>query len=789
MLKSSITKEKLYNLSLVLNGRPFDKLSINEKYRLLSSAVMGEIAPIWQRSREKFSSKKKAYYLSAEYLMGRALSNNLINLGIDEEVKSLLNEMGEEFNKLEEAESDAGLGNGGLGRLAACYLDSAATLDYPLEGYGIRYEYGLFKQKIVNGMQVEEADDWGALSDPWAIRKDEEKILVTFSNEEKVFAVPYDTPVIGYGGNTINTLRLFSAEPVVPFDFYDFNRGEYEEAVKYRIEASNISRCLYPNDESQEGKRLRLKQQYFFVSAALQDMIRAFKEGEGKVSDFHKYHAIQLNDTHPVVAVPELIRLLMKEYGLEFEPAFEITQQTLAYTNHTILQEALEKWNIELFKGLLPEIYEIIEKIQERLTREMELKGLTKEEIEDLRILTKEEIRMAYLAIYATHSTNGVAQLHTDILKDQELNNWYKIYPERFNNKTNGITQRRWLLKSNPEMSAFITKLLGNDDWITDLPKLKGLLKYKDDERILREFMDIKKEKKRQLAEYIRFNDATELDLSSIFDIQIKRLHEYKRQLLNAFHILDLYFRIKDGEKMECKRSFIFGAKAAPGYYRAKGIIKFINEIKNLIDADEEASKYISIVFLENYSVSYGEKLFPGADISEQISTTGKEASGTGNMKFMLNGAATIGTLDGANVEIVEEAGEENNFIFGLKLEEIKELRKSYDPIKYYMEVVGLKRVVDTLVDGTFSDDGTGAFKDIFTSLIKGNDWEHADNYFIFADFDSYRKAHDRICIEYKDELRFAQKCFINMASAGKFTSDRSVDEYAKEIWNVEAEK
>lgn len=788
MFKNELTKETIYTQALVTCGRPFEELTAKERYKVVSKTVMGAIAEKWQHTDDKFKENKKAYYLSAEFLMGRALSNNLINIGAQKEVKDILEQMGEDYGRIEEAEADAGLGNGGLGRLAACYLDSAATLDYPLMGYGIRYEYGLFRQKIINGMQVEEADDWGALTDPWAIRKDEEKLLVTFA-KEKVYAIPYDTPIIGYGGNTINTLRLFTSEPVIPFDFEKFNKGNYEDSVRQRVEASNISRVLYPNDESIEGKILRLKQQYFFVSAALQDMIRKYQAEEGIMDDFHKYHAVQLNDTHPVVAVPELIRLLMTGCGMEFEKAFEITYHTLAYTNHTILQEALEKWDVELFKTLLPEVYEIVEKIQEKLVAEMELKGLSEEEIEDISIIRDEKINMAYLAIYSTHSTNGVAQLHTDILKEKELNNWFKIYPERFNNKTNGITQRRWLLNSNPELSAFITELLGTDEWITDLPKLKGLMKFKDDENVLKRFMDIKLEKKRQLAEYIRFNDATELDLDSVFDIQIKRLHEYKRQLMNAFHILDLYYRIKDGEEMSCKRSFIFGAKAAPGYYRAKGVIKFINEIKNLIDADEEVSKYLSVVFVENYSVSYGEKLFPAADISEQISTTGKEASGTGNMKFMLNGAATIGTLDGANVEIVEEAGEENNFIFGLKLDEIQKMQENYDPKEYYKKVKGLKRVIDTLIDGSISDDGTGAFEDIYESLLEGHDWERADTYFILADFDSYREAHERICLEYTDKIAFAQKCFINMASAGKFSSDRSVDEYAKDIWNVDQVK
>ncbi len=786
MLKNTITYDKLKSLALTACGRPYGELTTKEKYIVVSKAVMGETAREWQDTQDRFREKKKAYYFSAEYLMGRALGNNLMNIECTDEVKDLLKELGDELSLIEDAEHDAGLGNGGLGRLAACFLDSAATLGYPLMGYGIRYEYGLFTQKIINGMQVEEADDWGAFRDPWSVRKDEEKVLVTFHGE-KVFAVPYDTPIIGYGGNTINTLRLFTCEPVVPFDFDDFNRGDYTESVKYRVEASNISRCLYPNDASEEGKRLRLKQQYFFVSASLQDMLRKYVREEGNIEDFHKYHVVQLNDTHPTVAVPELIRLLMEEHGLEFENAFDITFQTLAYTNHTILQEALEKWNVDLFKGLLPDIYRIIEMIEEKLEKEMKFKGLSDKEIDDLKIIKDGQIKMAYLAIYSTHSTNGVAKLHTEILKHRELKNWYAIYPERFNNKTNGITQRRWLLLSNPELSGFITELLGTDAWITDLELIDGLKEFSGDDEVIKRFMEIKDIKKKQLADYIKFNDARDIDTDSFFDIQVKRIHEYKRQLLNILHVLDLYYRIRDGEKMECRRTFIFGGKAAPGYFRAKGIIKLISETANLIEADEEVKKYIRVIFVENYSVSYGQMLFPAADISEQISTTGKEASGTGNMKFMLNGACTVGTLDGANVEIVEEAGEENNFIFGLKLDEMDEAYRTYDPLKYYNSVKGLKRAVDTLTDGTISDDGTGAFRDIWNSLLKGNDWERPDTYLVLRDFESYRKTHEKICMQYQDRLEFARKCFINMASAGKFTSDRSIHEYAEGIWNVES--
>lgn len=787
MPDSIFDEAHLHEMSYQTYSKEFTELTDKEAYQVISRSVMRRIMPTWHETREHFKDKKQASYLSAEFLMGRALGNNLINLDIEDEVAQALDAAGKSLEKIEAAETDAGLGNGGLGRLAACFLDSAATLGYPLTGYGIRYEYGIFRQQFINGVQVEEADDWNSFTDPWSLRKEEDKSLITFA-DQKVYAVPYDTPIIGYGGKTINTLRLFVAEPLNKFNFEDFNAGRYQEAVKEDIEARNISRVLYPNDSTREGKILRLKQQYFFTSASLQDMIRNFKGRRLDFEEFFKYFAVQLNDTHPSVAVPELIRLLMAE-GLLFSKAFDITVQTLAYTNHTILQEALEKWDITLFKEVLPEIYAIIEKIQERLTLEVTQKGMKIDEIEEMAIIdpTQKVIKMAFLAIYGTHSTNGVAQLHTEILKKSELSDWYKNYPERFNNKTNGITQRRWFLKANPEMSALVTELLGSDSWITDLTKLKGLMEFADNEAVLHQFMNIKWEKKRQLAEYVRFNEGTKLDLESVFDIQIKRLHEYKRQLMNALHILDLYYRVKEhGGGSTCKRTFIFGAKAAPGYFRAKGIIKFINEIKNLIDTDEDVKDYLEVVFVENYNVSYAEMLFPAADVSEQISTTGKEASGTGNMKFMLNGAVTLGTLDGANVEIVEEAGEENNFIFGPKIEEMAQIRSTYQPREYYLKVPGLKRVVDSLVDGTFSDDGSGAFKDLYESLLDGHNWESPDMYFVLKDFEPYRKAHDRVCEAYADPLKFARMCFVNMANAGKFSADRTIVQYAEEIWNLE---
>lgn len=766
-------------------GKEFINCDDKEKYFALVKTLMEEIVPKWNNSIKKHEDKKKAYYLSAEYLMGRALSNNLINMNIQPEIKKLLEELGVDYNSIEEAEEDAGLGNGGLGRLAACFLDSAATLNYPLMGYGIRYEYGIFRQKFKDGFQVEEGDNWLESEDPWSIRKDEEKVIVSFSDGD-VLAVPYDTPIIGYGGDTINTLRLWQGEAINPFDLNEFNKQNYDLALKEKNKAEIISKVLYPNDTKDEGKILRLKQQYFFVSASLQDLVRKHLNKYNTLENFHKFHGIQLNDTHPAVAIPELMRIFTKVHNMDWDKSWDIVVNTFAYTNHTILQEALEVWPVRLYKSILPEVYEIIEKINNNLIDELKRKGISCEEIEKYKIIEDDNIKMAYLSIYGTHSTNGVAKVHTDILINRELNDWYKLYPERFNNKTNGITQRRWLLVANPELSQFITELLGSKDWITNLEELKKLEKYKDDEEVLKKFLDIKQIKKNQLAEYIKVHENIEIDPYSIFDIQIKRIHEYKRQLLNAFHILDLYYRLKENPNLDMvNRTFILGGKAAPGYDRAKGIIKYINEIKELINNDKEIDGKIKVVFVTNYGVSYGEKLFVAADISEQISTAGKEASGTGNMKFMLNATPTIGTLDGANIEIVEEAGEENNFIFGLKVEDIEKIKSTYDPIKYYEKTEGLKRVVDSLVDGTFSDGGTGIFKELYDSILKGASWHRPDAYYLMKDFDSYRKAQQKVNDAYKDRMSWAKKCWINMANAGRFSSDRTIEQYAKEIWDI----
>lgn len=772
--------------ALTTFGMNFEDLGNKEKYTVFSKAIMEDILPQWQASLKKFDGKKKAYYLSAEFLMGRALSNNLINLRKLEEMKEMLEGLGIDYNALEEAESDAGLGNGGLGRLAACFLDSAATLNYSLTGYGIRYNYGIFEQQFINGYQVEKGDEWLSQGDSWSVRREDKKVLVTFK-DQTVVAVPYDTPIIGFGGDTINTLRLWQSEAVNAFDFGAFNNQDYDKAVKEKNDAENISKVLYPNDSMEKGKILRLKQQYFFVSASLQDLIREHKKNHNDFKNFAKLHAVQLNDTHPAVAVPELVRLLGLE-GVSFKKAMSIAVDTFAYTNHTILKEALEQWSVKLYKKILPDVYKIIVKIDNMMKKELLEKGVSEDKLSEFAIIADGNIKMAWLSIYGTHSTNGVAQLHTNILKETELREWYLLYPERFNNKTNGITQRRWLVEANPRLAEFITELLGDESWITNLDNLKELKKFASDDEVIRRFIEIKKSKKKELKEYILAKEGVEIDENSIFDIQIKRLHEYKRQLLNAFHILYLYNRLKEDESFDITpRTFIFGAKAAPGYDRAKAIIKFINAIAELVNNDESIKGKIKVVFVENYGVSYAQRLFPAADISEQISTAGKEASGTGNMKFMLNGAPTIGTFDGANVEIVEEAGLENNYIFGLTVEQIEEIKDSYDPVKELKKNKRLEKVVNALTDGTFDLKPEETFEELKNSLLKGASWHTPDNYFVIKDFDAYVEAQEQVGEDFKNELEFYRKAFINMASAGKFSSDRTIEEYAKEIWNIES--
>lgn len=772
-------------------GKDITEANEFEIYRALGQAIIEEISEDWFETKKLYSQKKQAFYLSAEFLMGRALGNNLINLGLLNEVKEVLAEYGIDYNKVEDEEEDSALGNGGLGRLAACFLDSLATLNLPGQGYGIRYRNGIFNQTFKDGYQVEKPETWLKYGDVWSIERPADEVIVSFGDED-VRAVPYDMPIIGYGTKNINTLRLWEAHSIVDLDLGKFNQQDYLHATQEKTRAEDISRVLYPNDSTDEGKKLRLKQQYFFVSASLQDILRKFKKIHGRDFDkFAEFTAIQLNDTHPVIAIPELMRLLLDVEGVSWEKAWGIVEKTFSYTNHTILAEALEKWWVGLYEQVVPRVYQITQEINDQL------KGFLAEKFPNdparqgrMAVIQGNMIHMAWLAIYGSHTINGVAALHTEILKKKELKDWYEIYPEKFQNKTNGITQRRWLLQSNPQLAKLITELLG-DGWITDLSQLKRLEEYIDDEGILRRILEIKHDKKIELVNYLRETQGIEINPNSIFDMQIKRLHEYKRQLLNIFHVIGLYHKLKLNPSMEFNPvTYIYGAKAAPGYLMAKGIIRLINEVAQVVNRDPDVNGKLKIVFVENYRVSVAEKLFPAADISEQISTAGKEASGTGNMKFMLNGALTIGTLDGANVEIVEEAGIENNYIFGLKVNEIEEMRtKGYDPHVPYNNVQGLKRIVDSLIDGTFNDLGTGIYGNIHRSLMENAPWQQADQYFVLEDFEAYRKAHKTINKEYRDRIGWAKKQLMNIANAGKFSSDRTIKEYADEIWHIEPAK
>ncbi len=761
------------------------ELNSNELHNVISTAVMSYIADDWKNSKDYRIKNRTAFYFSAEFLVGRAVYNNLVSKEIYNEVEDELNKLGVSLKAMEDVE-DAALGNGGLGRLAACFLDSAATLDVPLDGYGIRYKYGLFKQNIENGFQTETADAWTQFGDPWSIRNENEAVTVEFK-DMSVKAVPYDMPIIGYGTSNIGTLRLWQSESLVPFDFDLFNAQKYDKSVALKNRAEDISRVLYPNDDNDEGKKLRLKQQYFFSSASLQDIIRKFKNIHGNdFTKFADYITIQLNDTHPVISIPELIRLLTVNENVKFDDAVEICKNVFNYTNHTIMQEALEKWDLKLIRNTIPQVLDIIKQLDKMLKTDLKNKNVPKEKASKMQIIQEKRVHMAYLAIFCSRYVNGVARIHTDILKTDVLKDWYELYPEKFQNKTNGITQRRWLLLCNQELSALISELLGNNDWVTDLDKLKELEKYADDENVLNRFIAIKEEKKKQLVEYIRVHDGVEIDENSIFDIQIKRLHEYKRQLLNALAILELYFEIKDGTLKDfVPTTFIFGAKSAPGYARAKGIIKLINEIAKLIENDKEVSKYIKVVFVKNYNVSYAEKLVAACDVSEQISTAGTEASGTGNMKLMLNGAVTLGTYDGANIEIVEEAGEENNYIFGARVEDIEEIKETYCSKDLYENDEKIKRVLDALVDGTLNDGKTKIFKELYDSVLKGASWHKPDHYYLLLDFNDYVETKKRVNSDYKNKKEFYKKCWINMCNAGKFSSDRTIKEYAKDIWHL----
>ena len=755
-----------------------ENTNAKQLYETVSTVSMLNLHDTW--SKEK--PQKKGCYFSAEFLTGRLIYNNMLNLGILKDCEEFLTELGFDPAVMEEIE-DCALGNGGLGRLAACFLDSAATHGIALDGYGIRYHYGLFKQSFENGFQKEAPDDWLAYGDPWSIRRENCAVTVEFA-DQKVKAVPYDMPVIGYGAKTINTLRLWEAEAFGGFDFEAFNEQDYDAAFAERNRAEALCQVLYPNDDTSEGKKLRLKQQYFFTSASLQSILREYEKTHGNdYSKLAECFAVQLNDTHPVLSIPELVRLMVEKAHITFEEAFEISRNVFAYTNHTVMAEALESWDVSLFLSVIPHVYPYVVMLQNHLTRTLDSLGVDKNSQSAYSIISGNRVQMANLAVFSSRATNGVAAIHTEILKNNVLNQWYRIFPERFQNKTNGITQRRWLALCNPELSEFFTSRIG-DGWIKDLTELEKFRSYTEDPTVVEEFRANKHHKKKQLCDYILKHEGISLSPDFIFDIQIKRLHEYKRQFLNALSILDTYYRIKDGSLTNYHPTvFLFGAKSAPGYMRAKGIIKFINEIAKLLANDPDTRDILKVVFVQNYNVSYAEKIIPAADISQQISTAGTEASGTGNMKLMLNGAVTLGTMDGANIEIVQQAGIENNYIFGAEVDEIESLKGRYDSLACYNANPRIRKALDTLIDGTFDDGGSGVFKELHDSILKGASWHTPDHYFLLHDFISYCDIREKANAEYRDRAAFSKKCLLNAISAGKFSSDRTILEYHRDIW------
>ena len=809
MFKKEAFKKSVKDNVKFLYRKTIEEATQEQIFQAVSYSVKDVIIDNWLATQKAYDEQdpKIVYYMSMEFLMGRALGNNLINLCAYGEVKEALEELGFDLNCIEDQEPDPALGNGGLGRLAACFLDSLATLNYAAYGCGIRYHYGMFKQKIQNGYQIEVPDNWLKNGYPFELRRpeyakevhfggyvrveyDPEKGGNRFVHEgyQAVKAVPYDMPITGYDNDVVNTLRIWDAEPIVDFELDSFDKGDYKKAVEQENLARNIVEVLYPNDNHYAGKELRLKQQYFFVSASLQAAIAKYKKKHDDIHKLYEKVTFQMNDTHPTVAVAELMRILMDEEGLGWDEAWEVTRKSVAYTNHTIMSEALEKWPIELFSRLLPRVYQIIEEINRRFILEIQAKYPGNyEKIKKMAIIYDGQVKMAHLAIAAGYSVNGVARLHTEILKNQELKDFYEMMPEKFNNKTNGITQRRFLLHANPLLADWITEHIG-PDWITDLPQLKKLAVYADDEKVLQEFMNIKFKNKERLAKYILEHNGVEVDPHSIFDVQVKRLHEYKRQLLNILHVIYLYNQIKMHPEMEFyPRTFIFGAKASAGYATAKKIIKLINSVADVVNNDASINGKIKVVFIENYRVSNAEWIFAAADVSEQISTASKEASGTGNMKFMLNGAPTLGTMDGANVEIVEEVGVENAFIFGLSSDEVinYENNGGYDPNMIYNTDEEIRQVLMQLINGTFSND-TELFRDLYDSLLNTKNTDRADRYFILADFRSYADAQKRVEAAYRDEKGWAKKALLNTACSGKFTSDRTIQEYVDDIWHLD---
>lgn len=809
MFKKEAFKKSVKDNVKFLYRKTIEEATQEQIFQAVSYSVKDVIIDNWLATQKAYDEQdpKIVYYMSMEFLMGRALGNNLINLCAYGEVKEALEELGFDLNCIEDQEPDPALGNGGLGRLAACFLDSLATLNYAAYGCGIRYHYGMFKQKIQNGYQIEVPDNWLKNGYPFELRRPEYAKEVHFGGYvrveydpkkggnkfihegyQAVKAIPYDMPITGYDNDVVNTLRIWDAEPIVDFELDSFDKGDYKKAVEQENLARNIVEVLYPNDNHYAGKELRLKQQYFFVSASLQAAIAKYKKKHDDIHKLYEKVTFQMNDTHPTVAVAELMRILMDEEGLGWDEAWEVTRKSVAYTNHTIMSEALEKWPIELFSRLLTRVYQIIEEINRRFILEIQAKYPGNyEKIKKMAIIYDGQVKMAHLAIAAGYSVNGVARLHTEILKNQELKDFYEMMPEKFNNKTNGITQRRFLLHANPLLADWITEHIG-PDWITDLPQLKKLAVYADDEKALQEFMNIKFKNKERLAKYILEHNGVEVDPHSIFDVQVKRLHEYKRQLLNILHVIYLYNQIKMHPEMEFyPRTFIFGAKASAGYATAKKIIKLINSVADVVNNDASINGKIKVVFIENYRVSNAEWIFAAADVSEQISTASKEASGTGNMKFMLNGAPTLGTMDGANVEIVEEVGAENAFIFGLSSDEVinYENNGGYDPNVIYNTDEEIRQVLMQLINGTFSND-TELFRDLYDSLLNTKNTDRADRYFILADFRSYADAQKRVEAAYRDEKGWAKKALLNTACSGKFTSDRTIQEYVDDIWHLD---
>ncbi len=810
--KETFKKEVKQNVKHLFR-KEIEEVSQQELYQAVSYAVKEAIIDNWIATQKQYEKDdpKIVYYMSMEFLMGRALGNNLINMTAYTEVKEALEEMGVNLNLLEDEEPDPALGNGGLGRLAACFLDSLASLGYAAYGCGIRYRYGMFKQKIENGYQVETPDNWLVNGNPFELRRPEYAKEVRFGgnirveydetgkihfvqeNYESVKAVPYDYPIVGYNNNVVNTLRIWDAEPIVDFQLESFDRGDYHKAVEQQNLAKNIVEVLYPNDNHYAGKELRLKQQYFFVSASLQAAVAKYKRNHDDITKLYEKMTIQMNDTHPTVAVAELMRILLDVEGLGWDEAWEITKKTCAYTNHTIMAEALEKWPIDLFSRLLPRVYQIVQEIDRRFVEHIRKTYPGDEnKVRKMAILRDGQVKMAHLAIVAGYSVNGVARLHTEILKNQELKDFYQMMPEKFNNKTNGITQRRFLMHGNPRLADWVSEKLGTKDWITDLSVMSGLKKYADDTEALKEFMEIKYKNKEFLAAYIKKHNGIEVDPRSIFDVQVKRLHEYKRQLLNILHVMYLYNQIKEHpEKNFFPRTFIFGAKASAGYIRAKEIIKLINSVADVVNNDRSINGKIKVVFIEDYRVSNAEWIFAAADVSEQISTASKEASGTGNMKFMLNGAPTLGTMDGANVEIVEEVGLENAFIFGLSSDEVinYEQNGGYNPWDVYNNDQDVRRVVNQLVDGSYANGNTEMYRDLYDSLLTTKGGNRADMYFILKDFRAYAEAQEKVEEAYRDKERWAKMALLNTACCGKFSSDRTIREYVEDIWKLDPVK